>query len=117
MALRFSTKDQHMNTSLDMVMVNRNSGHQVRECLCSISAADRTGIELRRVCMGDDASTDDSLRDTSLISLPLKILINDVHTAYAASCNRGAPSRDPQYTPFLNPHIVLHPCSPITPVP
>src|SRR5260370_15520663 len=116
MALRFSTKDQHMNPSLDIVIVNRNSGHQLRECLCSISAADRTGIELRRVCVVDDASTDDSLRDTSLISLPLKILSNDVHTGYGASCNRGAAGSDAENILFLNTVMLLHPCSLIVPI-
>ena len=105
-----------MKPCLDIVIVNRNSGHQLRECLCSISAADKTGIELRRVCVVDDASTDDSLRDITLMSLPLKILRNDVHTGYGASCNRGAAESDAKYILFLNTDTVLHLSSLIVPI-
>src|SRR5260370_10035978 len=90
-ALCFSVEHQQMEPSFDIVIVNRNSGHQLLECLSSISAADKTGIELRQICVGDDASTDDSLQEMSLISLPLKILRNDFHTCYGASANRGSP--------------------------
>src|SRR5260370_23546287 len=115
-ALCFSVEHQQMEPSFDIVIVNRNSGHQLLECLSSISAADKTGIELRQVCVVDDASTDDSLRDITLISLPLKILRNDVHTGYGASCNRGATESDAKYILFLNTDTVLHPSSLIAPI-
>jgi len=102
--------------SLEIVIVNRNSGLQLFECLSSISAADKTGIELRQVCVVDDASTDDSLREITLMSLPLKILRNDVHTGYGASCNRGAAESDAKYILFLNTDTVLHPSSLIVPI-
>ena len=49
-----------MSASIDIVIVNWNTGDVLRECLESI-AAGAAGVALSRVVVVDNASTDNSL--------------------------------------------------------
>lgn len=91
-----------MAPSLDIILVNRNSGHHLRECLASMAGAARTGVELRRVVVVDDVSTDDSLQGIDAMDLPLTCIRNPVRTGYGGSCNRGAAGSEADYLLFLN---------------
>jgi len=96
-----------MKSSLDIVIVNRNSGQGLFECLSSISTTDKNDLVLRRVLVVDDGSTDGSARDINQMPLPLQIIRNEVHTGYGASCNRAAAQSTAEYILFLNTDTVL----------
>lgn len=96
-----------MLTSLDIILVNRNSGGELLACLTSIAHADKTAFRLRRVSVVDDASTDGSATNCRELSLPLEIIRNLEHTGYGASCNRGAEKSSADYILFLNTDCVV----------
>jgi len=96
-----------MLPSLDIILVNRNSGGELRECLASVARANKTAFCLRRVCVVDDASTDDSATNCREIPLPLEIVRNPEHAGYGASCNRGTETSTADYILFLNTDSTL----------
>ena len=96
-----------MPPSLDIILVNRNSGRELLECLSSVRKADKNAFVLRRVCVVDDASTDQSAAGLSDLRLPLEIMRNSEHTGYGASCNRAARNSAADYILFLNTDCVL----------
>ncbi|MFZ1005886.1 MAG: glycosyltransferase family 2 protein [Candidatus Sulfotelmatobacter sp.] len=96
-----------MIPSLDIILVNRNSGHELAQCLSSIVQADTTALVLRRVCVVDDASTDNSAAGLDKIALPLELIRNLTHTGYGASCNRAAGGATADYILFLNTDSTL----------
>ena len=96
-----------MLPSLDIILVNRNSGGELRKCLASVARAEKTAFWLRRVCVVDDASTDDSATGCGEIPLPLEIVRNPEPRDTEASCNRGAENSTADYILFLNTDTVL----------
>jgi len=97
-----------MNCSLDIIIVNWNAGDHLRDCLASI-ARTRTGPELRRVTVVDNASSDGSLYGLEDLSVPLEIIRNDKNVGFAAACNQGAATSTADYLLFLNPDTRLFP--------
>lgn len=91
-----------MALSFDIVLVNRNSGRHLRECLASIAQTERTGIDLQRVVVVDDDSSDESLRGIEQFGLPLQVIRNRARSGYGRSCNRGATKSQADYLLFLN---------------
>lgn len=101
---------------LDIIIVNWNSGTQLRECLESIIIAERSDFELSRVVVVDNASTDGSLEEIEKISLPLTIIRNAENRGFAAACNQGAKGSTTDYLLFLNPDTRLFPDSLSNPI-
>lgn len=96
-----------MPSSLDIIIVNRNSGNYLRSCLRSIESTDKAGVALQRVCVVDDVSTDDSLHEIGNFRLPLQLILNDKRRGYGSSCNRGAAQSHADYLLFLNSDVCL----------
>lgn len=96
-----------MNGSLDIIIVNWNAGQQLRECLQSITAVDRSGFELQRVVVVDNASVDGSLDGLENLRLPLTLIRNNENRGFAAACNQGARGSKADYLLFLNPDTRL----------
>lgn len=94
-------------SSLDIVIVNWNSGAQLRACLDSIRAAARDQFALFRVVIVDNASTDGSANDLQYPDLPLNVIHSSVNLGFAAACNRGAVGSEAGYLLFLNPDTIL----------
>ncbi|RJR31389.1 MAG: glycosyltransferase family 2 protein [Candidatus Latescibacterota bacterium] len=92
---------------LDIVIVNWNTGEQLRACLDSISAADKRGYDLLRVVVVDNASTDGSADGLERAGLPLALLRNDRNRGFAAACNAGVSGSAADYLLFLNPDTRL----------
>lgn len=92
--------------SLDIVIVNWNTGDALRTCLQSI-ADGVAGVELRRVAVVDNASTDDSMARASQVALPLTIVRNEANRGFGAACNQGAAGSQADYLLFLNPDTRL----------
>lgn len=96
-----------MISTLDIIIVNWNSGQQLRECLQSIVAASETSQCLLRVVVVDNASTDGSLDGLENAPLPLTIIRNGQNCGFAAACNQGAKCSSAEYLLFLNPDTRL----------
>jgi GT2 family glycosyltransferase len=96
-----------MTQSLDIVIVNWNTGPQLRCCLESVAAARRDAFELRQVIVVDNASEDGSAHGLEEIDLPLTILSNTENRGFAVACNQGARIGNSDYILFLNPDTVL----------
>jgi N-acetylglucosaminyl-diphospho-decaprenol L-rhamnosyltransferase len=98
--------------SLDIIIVNWNTGALLRECLKSISQARTAGFRLDRVVVVDNNSADGSADGLEPISEQLiSVLHNDVNRGFAAACNQGAAGTQAHYLLFLNPDTRLFPDS------
>lgn len=94
--------------SLLIVIVNWNSGDQLKACLKALEKADKPCRVF--VCVLDNASSDGSanLRDTSFEGLDLHIIHSSKNHGFAQGCNLGAQwyqhnHGQPDYILFLNP--------------
>jgi len=94
-------------TSLDIVIVNWNSGAQLQQCLDSIGTASLNGLELLRIVVVDNASSDESADHLRPGSVQLSVIRNTTNRGFAAACNQGAMNSGASYLLFLNPDIVL----------
>lgn len=96
-----------MAISLAIIIVNWNSGELLRRCIESIVDARSPDIDLRRVVIVDNASTDGSADGLADIALPLDIQRSPSNRGFAAACNQGARQIDAEYLLFLNPDAAL----------
>jgi GT2 family glycosyltransferase len=93
--------------SLDVVVVNWNSGADLSRCLASLAAA----AEIRRICgvvVVDNGSSDDSL-DELPRALPITIDRAGSNLGFARACNRGAAAGTAPLLLFLNPDTEIVP--------
>lgn len=93
--------------SLDIIIVNWNSGEYLYECLRSIAGTRKDILEFGNVVVVDNASTDNSLSGIENIKLPLYIIKNSTNRGFAAACNQGAKNCASDYLLFLNPDTRL----------
>lgn len=98
-----------MAGSIHIVIVNWNTGDYLGQCLRSIALADRDDVELARVTVVDNASTDGSAADPDDSGLPLEVMHNPTNVGFAAACNQGAAGSEADYLLFLNPDACLLP--------
>jgi GT2 family glycosyltransferase len=98
-----------MVPTLDIVIVNWNSGRQLRACLESIAAAGRDGYRLGRVIVSDNGSVDGSIDRLDDLPLPLVIQRNGANLGFGAACNRAALLADGDLLLLLNPDTRLQP--------
>jgi N-acetylglucosaminyl-diphospho-decaprenol L-rhamnosyltransferase len=89
--------------TLDIIIVNWNTGQQIQECLRSISHASQQGYILTRVVVVDNASADNSAGDLSCPGVPLFVIHNRANQGFAVACNQGAAESNADYLLFLNP--------------
>jgi N-acetylglucosaminyl-diphospho-decaprenol L-rhamnosyltransferase len=95
--------------SIHIVIVNWNTGTELRSCLQSIAASHRENLKLARVTVIDNASTDGSAEDLGDLGLPLEVAYNRTNIGFAAACNQGAAGSDADYLLFLNPDTRVFP--------
>jgi len=93
--------------SLDVVIVNWNAGEFLARCLQSIQGTAREDVEVRRVVVVDNASSDGSGRDLNFPGLPLQVVSNTLNRGFAVACNQGARGTSAEYLLFLNPDVRL----------
>jgi GT2 family glycosyltransferase len=96
-----------VSSSLDIVIVNWNTGDHLQACLRAIAASDRRGWRLGSVVVLDNASADGSSDGLDLEGLPATIVRNEQNRGFAAACNQGAAGRAGDYLLFLNPDTSL----------
>ncbi|HWC73715.1 MAG TPA: glycosyltransferase family 2 protein [Gemmatimonadales bacterium] len=92
---------------LDIIIINWNSGTQLRRCLDSVASAEVRGLALGRVVVVDNASSDHSADGLEDLPLPLVCIRNATNRGFAAACNQGAAGSWASHLLFLNPDTVL----------
>ncbi len=92
-----------MEPAIDVVVVNWNTGGQLRACLAALSASLQEGFRFGRVVVVDNASADHSADDLACPALPLVVIQNDTNRGFGAACNQGAAGSVADYLLFLNP--------------
>jgi hypothetical protein len=98
--------------NLDIVIVNWNTGPQLRDCLQSISLASPASVlRLRQCVVVDNASVDGSADGLEGLPLPITVIKNHENKGFAYACNQGAELGAAGYLLFLNPDIRLFPDS------
>jgi len=105
--------------SLDVVIVNWNSGEMLSQCVKSIQKAWHGSFVFGKVYIVDNGSTDESLAFAkSFIEFPFKleILQNHENRGFGAACNQGAAQATSDYLLFLNPDTRLFESSLSAPV-
>src|ERR1700737_3652125 len=93
--------------AIHVVIVNWNSGSQLKECLQSFAAVASDEVTVR-VTVVDNASTDGSCDGLEgATSAPLTIIRNADNRGFGAACNQGATGSNADYLLFLNPDTRL----------
>jgi len=105
-----------MSPSLDILIVNWNSGRQLRRCLGSVAAAGQAALRLSRVVVVDNASRDGSADCLDVPTLPLTVVRNRENRGFGAACNQAAAGSAADYLLFLNPDTRLFADSLSTPI-
>lgn len=98
-----------MRASLDIIIVNWNTGTQLQECLESITASGLSSLDIQRVVVVDNASTDGIDIQLDTHRLPLVLIRNNTNRGFAAACNQGASGSHAQFLLFLNPDTRIAP--------
>lgn len=93
---------------IDIVIVNWNSGSQLKECIDSIIVHANDNIS--RIIVVDNGSNDGSA-DTVLYLPSVEVIRIGENLGFAAACNRGAKGCDSPYLLFLNPDTRVEPNS------
>lgn len=95
-----------MTASLDVVIVNWNTGSALAECVTSVTVAARA-IGPTRIVVVDNASADTSLSGAIAAVPGLVAIRNGDNRGFAAACNQGARGSAADYLLFLNPDTTL----------
>lgn len=91
---------------VDVIIINWNSGSQLRECIESV--LEHGGNHVSKLIVVDNASTDGS--GDVIASLPrVQIIRSPINLGFAAACNLGAGEGNSPYILFLNPDTRLEP--------
>ena len=93
--------------SLDVVIVNWNSGSYLRRCLESFKLTKLDGIALATICIVDNCSSDRSHEFKLPEDLPIELVRNPSNFGFARACNLGAARGRGEYILFLNPDTEL----------
>jgi len=93
--------------SIDIVIVNWNSGDLISECIESISCAVNDNFKLNRLVVVDNASADNSLEKIKIKEFPVEVIKNTENLGFAKACNQGAKGSDADYLLMLNPDTRL----------
>lgn len=99
--------DKNAIPSLDIIIVNWNSGIFISECINSIKYAMDDSFSISRIVIVDNASTDNSIDMIKKDEMPITILQNSVNSGFAKACNQGAEKSTADFLLFLNPDTKL----------
>lgn len=97
-----------MSPSVDIIIVNWNSGDWLRKCLASVER--HGGGRTARVIVVDNGSADGSA-DVDQPGIDLHIIRAGSNLGFGAACNLGAREATAPYLLFLNPDAALLPGS------
>lgn len=94
--------------SFDVVIVNWNSGVQLKNCIESINNAKKNNYKLNNIIVVDNASSDNSLDAIEAIDLPIKVIKNNKNFGFGKACNIGAANLNNDFILFLNPDTLIY---------
>lgn len=96
--------------TVDVVIVNWNTGHHLSRALSSLRTAKSARFRFGRVVVVDNGSTDGSERSDfgQFVNIPLTVVRNQANIGFAAACNQGARESTSEYILFLNPDVELN---------
>ena len=91
---------------IDIVIVNWNSGGQLRDCIDSI--ANFSGAAVGKIIVVDNGSSDDSIE---LLGAPegVTVISAGLNLGFGRACNLGALKTSADYILFLNPDACVFP--------
>jgi GT2 family glycosyltransferase len=95
--------------AIHIVIVNWNTGDYLRQCLQSVALANGDDVNLARVTVVDNASSDGSATNLGDLDLPLEVVHNRTNVGFGAACNQGAAGSAARYLLFLNPDTRVSP--------
>lgn len=98
-----------MHPTLDVIIVNWNTGEDLRACLKSLANTSHSTVTVNRVVVVDNASNDGSAEQLDARDLRLVVIRNHENRGFAGACNQGAAGSDSDYVLFLNPDTLLPP--------
>lgn len=93
--------------SYSIVIVNWNSGKQLKKCLKSINELNKINFVIDRVIVVDNNSNDYSCKISEEYEYELHIIKNKTNMGFAFACNQGAKDCISDYIIFLNPDTVM----------
>jgi len=93
--------------SFDIVIVNWNSGSQLKECVDSITQAAKNNFKLQKIIVVDNASIDSSLDLLDKNKENLMIIQNQENFGFGKACNIGAKYSNSDFILFLNPDTLI----------
>lgn len=96
-----------MKKTFDIVIVNWNSGTQLKECIESVNNAEKTNCTLNEIIVVDNASVDDSLKVLDENFENLIIIQNKENNGFGKACNQGADYASGDFILFLNPDVLV----------
>jgi len=100
-------------STVDVVIVNWNSGRLVERCAESLAAALEPGpartAEIATLTVVDNGSDTAELPDLARAPFATALLRNDTNKGFAAACNRGAAAGKGEFVLFLNPDTRVMP--------
>lgn len=99
-----ATPDAMENRSVDIVIVNWNSGRWLKECLQSLVQFGRGSTA--SITVVDNGSTDGSDKP-DIAGLPLRIVENNANLGFGRACNIGVNYGQAPYILFLNPDAAV----------
>lgn len=91
--------------SVDVVIVNWNSGDMLATCLDGLAA--HCANVIGQVIIVDNASTDSSLDFPMPTSLEVDLIRSGCNLGFAAACNLGASRAGADFLLFANPDLVI----------
>lgn len=92
----------------DIVIVNWNSGEQLKNCLQSIEKSNKSNCDLNSIIVVDNASVDDSISNLCYPSLPIQLIKNNTNLGFGKACNIGAKDCQSNFILFLNPDMIVY---------
>jgi len=95
--------------TFDIVIVNWNSGNQLKECIKSIQSAEFTNCVLNKVIIVDNDSKDNSIELVRELNFDkLEIIQNKENLGFGKACNIGAKLAQEDFILFLNPDTKVY---------
>jgi len=93
--------------TIDIIIINYNSGEMLKNCLNSIFNLDRINFILKQIIIVDNNSNDESIKNIEDIDLPIRLIKNKENIGYGRACNLAAKFSNSDYILFLNPDVIL----------
>jgi len=95
--------------TFDIVIVNWNSGIQLKDCVESIMNSLYDNCILNKIVVVDNDSKDDSLRLVEKLNYEkLEIIKNQSNLGFGKACNIGAKKSSSDFILFLNPDAMVY---------